>query len=92
MNLCWLASAVNGPKEVQPESRLREDLGIDDFRFFTLVLEFDALTRGDAAISLEVFTAIATARDLYLHYLTVISMPMDNPVNDTTNRGETKSG
>jgi len=73
----WLQTVLHRQEKITPDSDLRNDLSVDDFQFFQIVVLFDRLTLGKAPVLDEIYAEIRTVRDLYLHYLTVISMPLE---------------
>jgi hypothetical protein len=58
-----------------PGARLREDLNLDDFAIFQLGLRFNQLLGQAATPGTAAFPEFGSVRQLYLHYLTIISMP-----------------
>lgn len=75
--LRWLSDLLSLPEAAQPECNLLGEVVRDQFEIFTLVMAFDGLTKDDAAIDERIFMHVHTVRDLFLYYLTVTSMPLE---------------
>jgi hypothetical protein len=72
----WLANVLGIAEAPDPTADLEHDLGLDDYSMLGVVAAFDSLVKSwSAPAQPEIYYSITTVRDLYLHYLTVVSMP-----------------
>ena len=73
----WIQRTLGLPAPPQASTRLDQILGDDALARFLLVHAFDELTKGDASPIATIYM-LDSARDLYLHYLEVLSRPMED--------------
>jgi hypothetical protein len=71
----WCADALGLSEVPGPDTRFRHDLHLDELELFRLVQSLEELSGPAAPLAADVFEQLDDLRDLYLHYLTVGSMP-----------------
>lgn len=72
----WLGEIFGAVETPSPGALLEELLGGDELARLRLIAAFDAKTEGCARRLAEIHGA-ATVRDLHLHYLYVLSLPLE---------------
>ena len=74
----WLRTATKLPRSIAMEDSLSELTNCDIFAHFRLVEAFDELTSSVAEPDPN-FYLCESVRDFYLHYLYVLSKPLEAP-------------
>lgn len=71
----WCQATLALSSVPQPESDFRRDLGLDNLEVFLFVSDLRQLVQDTATVSREAYDSLNTVRELYLYYLTILSMP-----------------
>jgi len=73
----WIKTILRLNKTPDPSAQFYLDLGQDDFAMLNVVDSLQALTVGEAQFGAAVYSEATTIRALHLHYLEMISRPLE---------------